>query len=110
MGVGNGDRRSTLVSMASPHDALFKYVFSQPEHAASELRAVFPPALAARLDWASLTLQPSSFVDERLKGRQADLLFSVECDGQPAYVYVLLEHQSTSDPIMAFRMLRYVMR
>jgi predicted transposase/invertase (TIGR01784 family) len=96
--------------MASPHDALFKYVFRQPEHAASELRAIFPSALSERLDWRSLHLQPSSFVDEELRGRHADLLFSVRCEGLPAYVYVLFEHQSTNDPLMAFRLLRYLVR
>jgi predicted transposase/invertase (TIGR01784 family) len=94
--------------MASPHDALFKYVFAKPEHTASELRAIFPTALSQRLDWGSLQLEPSSFIDERLRGRQADLLFSVRCEGQLPSIYVLLEHQSTSDPIMAFRLLRYL--
>jgi predicted transposase/invertase (TIGR01784 family) len=96
--------------VASPHDALFKYVFSQPEHAASELRSVLPAEVAGRLDWNSLELQPASFVDERLSGRQADLLFTVRCEERPAYVYVLLEHQSTCDPLMAFRLLRYLVR
>ena len=84
--------------MASPHDALFKYVFRQPEHAASELRAILPSALSKRFDWRTLQLEPASFVDEQLRGRHADLLFSVRCEGLPAYVYVLFEHQSTSDP------------
>lgn len=96
--------------MSSPHDALFKHVFSQPEHAASELRAVLPAGLAARLDWSSLELEPSSFVDEHLRGRQADLLFSVGCQGRAAYLYILFEHQSTSDALMAFRLLRYMTR
>src|SRR5690606_3432040 len=96
--------------MPGPHDALFRYVFSQPEHAAGELQAVLPPALSARLDWSSLELLPSSFVDERLGERQADLLFSIGCDGRQSYVYVLLEHQSTSDTLMAVRVLRYLVR
>jgi predicted transposase/invertase (TIGR01784 family) len=96
--------------VANPHDALFKYVFSQPEHAASELRSVLPAEVAGRLDWSSLELQPASFVDERLSGRQADLLFTVRYEERPAYVYVLLEHQSTCDPLMAFRLLRYLER
>ena len=51
--------------MSSPHDALFKYVFSQPEHAASALRSLLPEALSQRLDWSSLELQPASFVGEQ---------------------------------------------
>jgi hypothetical protein len=35
---------------AQPHDALFRFVFGKPVHAASELRAVLPAALAERLD------------------------------------------------------------
>jgi len=71
---------------------------------------VLPPALSARLDWSSLALQPASFVDERLSGREADLLFTVRCEGHSALLYVLCEHQSTSDPLMAFRLLRYLVR
>jgi hypothetical protein len=96
--------------VSSPHDALFKYVFSQPEHAGSELRAVLPAELCARLDWGTLELQPASFVDERLSGREADLLFTVECEGHAAFLYVLFEHQSTNEPLMAFRLLRYLVR
>ena len=97
-------------AVSTPHDALFKFVFSQPEQAASELRAVLPHELSTRLDWASLSLAPASFVDERLAKRHADLLFSIRCDGRDAFLYVLLEHQSTSDPFMAFRLLRYMVR
>lgn len=96
--------------MSSPHDALFKYVFSQPEHAASELRAILPSELSKRIDWGSLELSPASFVDERLSGRQADVLFTLRCQGRKAYLYVLLEHQSTPEALMAFRLLRYVVR
>jgi hypothetical protein len=96
--------------VSSPHDALFKHVFSQPEHAASELRAVLPAGLSARLDWSSLELEPSSFVDEHLRGRQADLLFRVGCAGRSAFLYILFEHQSTTDALMAFRLLRYMTR
>ena len=71
---------------------------------------MLPEALSKRLDWSSLELQPASFVDERLSGRQADLLFAIRCEGRPAYLYVLLEHQSTTDPLMAFRLLRYLVR
>jgi hypothetical protein len=81
-----------------------------PANAASQLRAVLPGALAARLDLGQLTQVPDSFVDEALKWRFSDLLFTVPLDGRQALVYVLVEHQSRADPLMAFRMLRYVIR
>jgi hypothetical protein len=38
------------------------------------------------------------------------VLFTAPLDGQDAFVYVLVEHQSSDDPLMAFRVLRYVTR
>jgi predicted transposase/invertase (TIGR01784 family) len=94
----------------SPHDAVFRGVLGVPANAASQLRAVLPGALAARLDLDQLTQVPDSFVDEALRWRYSDLLFTVPLDGRQAFVYVLIEHQSRADPLMAFRMLRYVIR
>jgi hypothetical protein len=76
----------------------------------AELRAVLPPDLAARVDLGRLATVPASFVDEALQWRYSDLLFTAPLDGRDAYVYLLVEHQSSLDPLMAFRMLRYVTR
>jgi predicted transposase YdaD len=94
----------------TPHDGIFKATFSQVEHAAGELRAVLPPALAARLDFTTLTLCPGSFVDEAFSWRHTDLLFSATFADRPALVYLLFEHQSTVDSRMPFRLLRYMIR
>jgi predicted transposase/invertase (TIGR01784 family) len=94
----------------TPHDSIFRQVFGVPANAASQLRAVLPPGLAGRLDLARLARVPGSFVDEALRWRHSDLLFTAPLDGRDAYVYVLVEHQSSDDPLMAFRMLRYVTR
>ena len=42
--------------------------------------------------------------------RHSDLLYSVHLEGRTAYLYVLFEHQSTVDQLMAFRLLRYMVR
>jgi hypothetical protein len=92
------------------HDALVKAVFSDPEHAAGELRHILPPALSARIDWSTLSLRSGSFVDEALRGRHTDILFSARCGPDMLLVYLLFEHQSTDEPLMAFRLLRYMVR
>jgi hypothetical protein len=89
---------------------VFRRIFGVPENAASQLRTVLPPGLAARLDLGRLAPVPASFVDESLKWRHSDLLFTAPLDGRDAYIYVLMEHQSSDDPLMAYRMLRYVTR
>ena len=96
--------------MATPHDAVFRRIFAVPANAASQLRAVLPEGLAARLDLGRLAPVPGSFVDDDLRWRHSDVLFTAPLDGRDAFVYVLVEHQSSDDPLMAFRVLRYVCR
>ncbi|MEU4314978.1 Rpn family recombination-promoting nuclease/putative transposase [Nocardia sp. NPDC024068] len=93
---------------SNPHDAYFRKVMARPDNAASELRAVLPEAITARIDWPALQLHPGSYVHPDLRNRFSDLLFRTRLDGHPAYIYVLMEHQSSSDRFMAFRMLEYM--
>jgi hypothetical protein len=69
----------------SPHDAVFRRIFGVPANAASHLRAVLPSALAGRRDLDQLTRVPASFVDEALKWRHSDLLFTAPLDGRDAF-------------------------
>lgn len=89
------------------HDAFFKDTFSHPEHAAGELRHVLPANIAARIDFASLTLNPGSFVDEAFSHHHTDLLFSAPLAGRPAFIYLLFEHKSVPETLTAFQLLRY---
>ncbi len=93
---------------ANPHDALFHFVFSRPEHAAAELRHVLPPALVAAVDWSTLQVCDSSFRSPALAAVHADQLYSVRLAGREALVYVLCEHKSTSDRFTPFQLLVYV--
>ena len=94
----------------APHDALFKTIFGQPEHAAAELQHILPGHIAARIDWSSLTAQPGTYVDEELADQHSDLLFSAVArpSHKPVFIYVLFEHQSSAQPRMALRLLRYM--
>jgi predicted transposase/invertase (TIGR01784 family) len=94
----------------TPHDALFRETFSDPAHAAGLLRHLLGKPLATRLDWTTLRLCAGSFVDRALRGRHSDLLFTARCGDKDVYLYLLLEHQSTDDPLMAYRLLVYLVR
>ena len=105
------------VQPPTPHDALVRAIFSDPEHAAGELRHVLDPAFAARVDWSGLRLVSGSYVDDNLRGRHTDLLFSAryaatsdEGESVEVLIYLLFEHQSTDDPLMPFRLLLYIVR
>ena len=93
-----------------PHDALFRAVFSQVEHAAGLLATLVPTAFAARVDWNTLAVQPGTYVDGRLLHRYSDLLFSVRTRGGAALLYLLVEHESEPDRWMALRLHGYVHR
>jgi len=96
---------------STPHDAIFRGVLGQPEHARGTLRSAMPAAVAEALDWPTLAQCPGSFVDPALNERHTDLLFSVAWrDGGQALAYMLFEHQSTPDRLMGFRLLRYLVR
>ncbi|MGW4245012.1 Rpn family recombination-promoting nuclease/putative transposase [Nocardia sp. NPDC004722] len=93
---------------SNPHDAYFRQVMGRAADAAGVLRANLPATFAARTRWDELVLQPGSFVSPQLRSRFSDLLFATRLDGHPAFVYMLIEHQSRPDPLMAFRMLEYM--
>ncbi|MFE1595359.1 Rpn family recombination-promoting nuclease/putative transposase [Nocardia sp. NPDC058705] len=73
-----------------------------------------PPArsdadLAARIDFDAMVLVPGSFITEDLRSQYSDVLYQTTIDDRGAYLYILIEHQSCSDHLMAFRMLSYVL-
>jgi hypothetical protein len=94
----------------TPHDALFKSVFQQPENAAAELQHVLSAEHVSAIDWSTLKLEPGSYVDEKLADQHSDLLFSANAhaSGERVFVYLLFEHQSTPEPRMALRLLSYM--
>jgi predicted transposase/invertase (TIGR01784 family) len=93
-----------------PHDALFRWTFSDPERARAELAAVLPPALAAGVDWPTLELVSVGSTDRMLKRFDVDLLYSVRLGTKPAFFYLLFEHQSSVDALMPLRLLGYLTR
>jgi predicted transposase YdaD len=97
--------------MSGPHDLFVRSTFGHPERAAAELRAALPSHVVAEVDWETLRPEPGSVVDPELRETETDLLFSARLrTGRPLLLYVLLEHQSSVDRWMAWRMLRYVVR
>ena len=54
-------------TLTSPHDALFKWVFSQRQHAIGLLKAALPEAVVKAVRWKTLRLERGSFVDPALR-------------------------------------------
>lgn len=96
--------------VAHPHDALIKRSFGDAEHAAGELKAVLPAALAREVDWSTLAIEPQAPVDSHLQLRQVDILYSVKVQGHETLLYTVFEAQRTVDKSMSLRLLIYMAR
>ena len=68
--------------------------------------------LSDRLDFKQLTHVNRSFMLDNLREQEADLVYRLpfrgETETEEVLVYILIEHQSTVDASMAFRLLFYM--
>lgn len=91
-------------------DPLFRRIFGSPENVVSILRAGLTTYEDDRLDLERTIRVPTTFIDEELKDRYSDLLFTALFEGHDAYVYVLVEEQSVSEAMVIEHMTRFVFR
>lgn len=70
--------------------------------------------LAARIDFRRLSQIDRTFIPDTLRAQQSDIVliapFQTESRTDELLIYILIEHQSTVDPIMGFRVLFYMMQ
>ncbi|MEN0578690.1 Rpn family recombination-promoting nuclease/putative transposase [Phytobacter palmae] len=92
---------------STTHDALFKQFLTHKETACDFLTLHLPASLRQLCDLTTLKLESGSFVDEALRATHSDVLYSVKTHHGGGYIYVLIEHQSSPDKLMAFRLMRY---
>lgn len=93
----------------TPHDAVFRQMLMHQAVAKDFLQLYLPAPFLAICELDSLQLVSGSFVEEDLRASYSDILYSLRTRHGPGYVYALIEHQSTPDKLMAFRLLRYAL-
>ncbi|EDW4369033.1 Rpn family recombination-promoting nuclease/putative transposase [Salmonella enterica subsp. diarizonae] len=91
----------------TPHDATFRQFLTRPEIAREFMALHLPAELRAICDLSTLKLESGSFVEDDLRQYFSDVLYSLKTTDGDGYIHVLLEHQSSPDVHMAFRMTRY---
>ncbi|MEC5344743.1 Rpn family recombination-promoting nuclease/putative transposase [Brenneria populi] len=89
------------------HDAICKQFLGDIEVARDFLAIHLPPDIRGRCDFNTLQLESASFIDEDLRARVSDMLYSLRTTAGQGYIYCLIEHQSRPEKLMAFRLLRY---
>ncbi len=101
------DYHRPMKTTPTPHDALFKNFMTQPATACDLLEFHLPPELRQLCDLSTLRLESGSFIENNLRACYSDMLYSLKTTVGDGYVYALIEHQSSPDKHMAFRLMRY---
>ncbi len=100
-----------MTEISNPHDRFFKDVLSRREAARDFVLYYLPADVAALLDIESLVVSKDSFVDKELREHFSDIIYQVDLkQGDSAYIYLLFEHKSYSDPLIALHLLCYMIK
>ena len=90
------------------YDEAYKYLFSSPRITCQLLQSFVDIPQVRDIRPEDLELVDKSFISPELKRREADLLYKVNKGGRNAYIYILMEFQSSPDKAMPVRMLNYI--
>jgi predicted transposase/invertase (TIGR01784 family) len=99
-----------METIHNPHDKLFHEIYSRKEEAQSFLEHYLPNEVLQHIEFDSLEICKDSFVDEDLKEFFSDILYTVNLQGQPGYIYVLFEHKSYEDRLIHLQLLEYMVK
>ena len=94
----------------TPHDAIFRQMLAQKEVARDFLQLYLPAQFLSICDLNTLQLASGSFIEEDLRSSYSDILYSLQTQHGAGYIYALIEHQSSPDKLMAFRLMRYMLQ
>ncbi|ETR65639.1 MAG: lambda repressor-like DNA-binding protein [Candidatus Magnetoglobus multicellularis str. Araruama] len=66
------------VMINNPHDKLIKIVFSDRQEAVEFFQNKLPQEIVKNIDWDTLELEGSNYIDEEMQGSESDLVYSVD--------------------------------
>ncbi|MCZ6903900.1 MAG: Rpn family recombination-promoting nuclease/putative transposase [Rickettsia endosymbiont of Ixodes persulcatus] len=89
------------------HDAIIRKAFENPIVAKEFFEMHLPKEIKTLFSASTLKIEKESFVEADLKHSISDILFSAKFNDDTGYLWILLEHQSTPDHFMAFRLFKY---
>ncbi len=92
------------------NDEFVRSTLSEKETALSFFQNYLPAEIIKHLDFESLKIAKDSFVDKKMSRYFSDLIYEVKLDGAMAFIYLLIEHKSQKAPMVAFQLLKYLVR
>jgi predicted transposase/invertase (TIGR01784 family) len=95
----------------TPHDSIVQKFLQENETAKSLFQEYLPQEILSLLDLDTLEFMKEKFVDEALAKFYSDFLYKVKFTGQvEGFIYLLLEHKSTSYRFTGLQTLKYMVR
>ena len=91
-------------------DDAFRKVFSDKSIFIELINSFVPDIGLQELKEEDLYLEDVIFKDPYFADREADLLYRINYKGKDIFIYLLIEHQSKVDYLMAFRILGYMVK
>lgn len=98
------------IQTINTHDKFVKSSMQHKEVAQEFFATHLPEKVLALIDLNTINPLKDSFVDEVLGANMSDMVFEVQFAGGTGYLSLLLEHQSTPDYYMAYRIIKYMLQ
>lgn len=91
------------------HDQIFRKAMENPLVSHEFFDTHLPKHIKDLVDFPSLKMDNTTFVESNLRDTISDVLFYTKFGKQDGYLYLLIEHQSSPDHFMAFRLFKYML-
>ena len=109
-------RREELIPLIREFpDRSIRWLLETPDNVRGLLLAISVD-LAERISYTQLQRLDRTFIPDSFRKREADVVLTAPFSGEPGepphevIIYILIEHQSTVDPTMPFRVLYYMVQ
>ena len=92
------------------HDIFFKHTFSIKENAVDFASHVLPAEINAKLDYSTICLENTSYVDKELSEHFSDIVYSCSYEQSKIKIALLFEHKSSPDNNLPYQLNRYMIK
>ena len=100
--MANNKNKANADEKNLPHDSLFKRIMENDIAAKEFLNEYLPQEVKDIIDLNTIKVQKESYIEPNLTKRLSDIVYSVNTkDNKDAFIYVISEHQSSVDQLMA---------
>jgi len=89
-------------------DRGYKLLFSHPRMVEDLIKSFVKEEFIDKIDYSTLKPVKSSFVSSGFRARETDVIWTLNIDGKEAYIYILIDFQSTVDKFMSLRLMTYI--